>query len=107
MKSTLIPVEYQYTRKDLDSLFRLANKEDVENSGRYDARAAAINVWTHSWVNKATKGESSTMGTFYFHWADENMIYQIELDEGFSLEDLQKELGILEEKALGRKIHGA
>jgi len=106
MKSTLIPIEYQYTRRDLLRLFAFANEHDVEKGGRYDARAAAINVWTHSWVNKATRGESSTMGTFYVYWAEENEIYQIELDEGFSLEDLRKELGVLEEKALGRKIHG-
>jgi sulfur carrier protein ThiS len=33
-------------------------------------------------------------------------VWQIEIEEGFSLEDLLAELGTLEEKALGEKVHG-
>jgi hypothetical protein len=30
----------------------------------------------------------------------------MEIDEGFSFDDLHVELGVLEERALGEKIHG-
>jgi hypothetical protein len=38
------PVEFSYTRQELEALFRLANEEDVEKGKRYDARSAAINI---------------------------------------------------------------
>jgi hypothetical protein len=46
------------------------------------------------------------MGTFYFHWAPMPMLYEIETDEGFTLEDLLQALGRLELKACGRVTHG-
>ena len=46
------------------------------------------------------------MGTFHCAWGVENRIYQIETDPGFSIADLQRELGILEMKALTRLKHG-
>jgi hypothetical protein len=33
-------------------------------------------------------------------------LWRVEIKEGFSLEDLLVELGKLEEKAIGRKVHG-
>jgi len=39
-------------------------------------------------------------------WGDHNRIWQFEIEERFSLEDLLTELGTLEEKALRRKVHG-
>jgi hypothetical protein len=73
----------------------------VEKGGRYDARSAAINVWPHHWQHPATREESDLMGTFYCHWGEPPALWQIETDEGFSLEDLLQELGCLELKALG------
>jgi hypothetical protein len=35
-----------------------------------------------------------------------HVIWQIDVEEGFSLEALLEELGTLEEKGIGRKIHG-
>ena len=87
-------------------MFALAHAEDVEKGGRYDARSAAINIYTHSWTTPWDRNETTIMGTLYCAWADENRICKIELDEGFSLEDLLTELGTLEAKAFGRKIHG-
>jgi hypothetical protein len=49
-------------------------------------------VWLHHWQHPATRDESETIGTFYFH--------------GFSLEDLMAELGCLERQALGYVKHG-
>ena len=106
MKTTTHTVSLRYTRQELLTLFATAEREDVDKGGRYDQRGGAINVWTHSWVHEATRHDSETLGTFYVHWADHNCIYQIECDEGFSLEDLLLELGILERKALGYLKHG-
>jgi hypothetical protein len=106
MLTTRHMVEFPYIRPELETLFRLANEEDVERGGRYDARSAAINVWSHHWLNPATREESEIIVTFYFHWAPAPMLYEIETDEGFSLEDLLQELGRLELKALGVVKHG-
>ena len=106
MKTTSHQVNLQYTRQELEALFVLANREDVEGGGRYDARSGAINVWSHHWANEATRHDSDTIGTFYVHWADENCIYEMECDEGFALGDLLVELGVLELKAFGTVKHG-
>jgi hypothetical protein len=57
------PVEFSYTRQELEALFCLANEEDVEKGRRYDARNAAINIWSHRWQDRATWEESDTVGT--------------------------------------------
>jgi hypothetical protein len=106
MLTTRHSVDFPYTRPELDALFRYAHEHDVERGGRYDARSAAINVWSHHWLNAATHEESDTIGTSYFHWAPTPMLWEIETDEGFSLEDLMAELGRLELRALGRVKHG-
>jgi hypothetical protein len=49
--------------------------------------------------------ESILMGSIYVFRADQNRIWQIEIDEGFSVEELLVELGTLEEKALGGRVH--
>jgi hypothetical protein len=56
-------------------------------------------------VHPAPREESETIGTFYVHW-DPPALYEIETDEGFSLEDLMQELGRLELQTLGRVKHG-
>jgi hypothetical protein len=50
--------------------------------------------------------ESILFGSIYVFWAEENRIWQMQMDEGFSFEDLLVELGRLEEKAIGRNVHG-
>jgi hypothetical protein len=106
MLTTRHPIEFPYTRQELNALFQLANQEDMEKGGRYDARSAAINIWSHHWLHPATKEESEIVGSFYVHWAPTPILYQIETDEGFSLEDLMQELGQLELKVLGYVKHG-
>jgi hypothetical protein len=105
MNSTIHRVDFAYTRQELDALFRYANEHDVDKGGHYDARSAAINVWSHHWLHPATHAESETIGTFYVHW-DPSVLWGIETDEGFGLEDLMLELGRLELRALGRVKHG-
>ena len=107
MHTTKRRVDLPYRPDDLHALFALAKQEDVDDGGRYDVRSAAINIWTHGWHHPATREESETMGTLYVRW-DDDVCYlrEIECDEGFDQDDLLRELGILEQKALGHKIHG-
>jgi hypothetical protein len=67
MMTTRHPVDFAYTDQELQALFRLAHAHDVERGGRYDARSAAIIVWSHHWAHPATREESETIGTFYVH----------------------------------------
>jgi len=99
-------VGFPYTHREQQALFQLAHAEDAEQGGRYDARSVAINVYTHPWRTAALRAESSCIGTFYFRWGDTPGLWEIEADDGFSLEDLCRELGTLELKALGRLKHG-
>jgi hypothetical protein len=105
MLTTRHPVDFTYTRPELEALFRYAHEHDVERSGHYDARSAAINLWSHHWANEAIRAESDVIRTFYFSW-DPTMLREIETNEGFSLEDLMGELEHLELQAFGRVKHG-
>jgi hypothetical protein len=105
MLTTRHPVDFADTRQELDALFRYAREHDVEHGRHYDARSAAVNVWSHHWANDATREESDIIGTFYVRW-DTPTLWEIETDEGFSLEDLMRELGRWELQALGRVKHG-
>jgi hypothetical protein len=98
------PVTFLYAHQEQTAIFRIVYEEDVDRGGYYDARSAAINLWSHHWQQPATWDESTLMGTFYFHWAPPEL-WQIETEEGFSLEDLMQALGRLELKALGRVKH--
>ena len=44
MNSTMHPVDFLYTRQELEALFRYANEHDVERGGRYDARQACTSA---------------------------------------------------------------
>ena len=106
MKTSAVEVDFRYARDQLQAMFDLARAQDVEKRGRYDARSGAINIYTHPWNTLTMQEESTLMGSIYAFWAEENRVWQIEFEEGFSFEDLLVELGTLEEKALGRKVHG-
>ena len=68
MLTTRDLVDFTYTVAELTALFADARAHDVEHSGRYDARSAAINVWSHHWRHAATQAESDVLGTWYFRW---------------------------------------
>jgi hypothetical protein len=106
MLTTRHAVDFAHTRQEFDTLFRYANAPDVEHGGRYDACSAAVNIRSDHWTHPATKEESETIGTFYFHWTPTAMLYEIDTDAGFSLEDSQQELCQLERQALGDVPHG-
>lgn len=106
MLTTRHPVEFAYTRPELEALFAYARAHDVERGGRYDARSACILVWSHHWLHEATKEDSDLLGTFYVRWGEAPVLWEIECEAGFDLEDLMGELGRLELQALGRVKHG-
>jgi hypothetical protein len=106
MRTARHPVDFPNTTAELDALFRYARARDVEQGGHDDARSAASNVWSHHWLHHATREESNVIGTFYVRWGDAPALWEIETDDGFSLEDLLAELGRLELQALGRVKHG-
>jgi hypothetical protein len=106
MLTTRHPVDFPYTRAELEALFRYANEHDVEQGGRYDARSAAVNIWSHHWQHPATHRDSDILGSFYFDWGDHPRLWAIEADEGFTLDDLMQELGRFELQALGSVKHG-
>jgi hypothetical protein len=106
MLTTRHTVDFAYTRKELEALFRYARAHDVEQGGHYDARSAAVNLWSHHWQHPATREESDIMGTFYVRWGDAPALWEIETDEGFGLQDLMQALGRWELQALGRVKHG-
>jgi hypothetical protein len=106
MQAAAVEVNYRYTREDLKAIFDVAYEEDVERGGRYDGRSDAIHVYTHPGEHETVRLESTLMGTFYTAWGQGNLIWQIDVEEGFSLDALLEELGMLEEKAIGRKIYG-
>jgi hypothetical protein len=102
-------VAFPYTRYELRALFAVASWEDVEHGGCYDARSAAINLWTRPWPQEwsVPRSDDSTLkGTFYFTWGNPPGLWQVETDEGLTLADLLRELGQLELKALGHLRHG-
>jgi hypothetical protein len=106
MQTTAYEVDLCYSRRQLEALFVMARREDVEEGGRYDARGGALNFWTHRWNEPNMREESSLIGSLYVYWGNQNRIWRFEIEEGFSFEDLLIELGTLEEKALGMKMHG-
>jgi hypothetical protein len=55
MLTTRQPVDFPYTRPELDALFHYARAHAVENGGHYDARSAAVNIWSHHWQHPATQ----------------------------------------------------
>jgi hypothetical protein len=106
MLTTRHPVDFAYTRPELEALFRYARSHDVDKGGRYDACSAAMNLWSHHWQHPATQHDSALLGTFYFVWGEAFRLWEIETEAGFSLEGLMAELGQLELQALGYVKHG-
>jgi hypothetical protein len=80
--------------------------QDVETGGRYDARRAALHLWSHCWSNDATRDDPEPMGTFYVRWGEENGIWLIQTEAGYTLDELLQELGRLERIALDHMVHG-
>ena len=91
MLTTRHPVDFPYTRPELDALLRYAHAHDVERGGHDDARSADMNV--------------EILGSVYVDW-EPPAWWEIEPDEGCSLEDLMRAFGRLELPALGDPQQG-
>lgn len=100
------PIDFPYTRAELEALFGYAHEHDVEKGGRYDARAACILFWSNHRLHPATREESEIIGSLYVRWGDTPTLWDIETDEGFSIDALMAALGRLELNALGYVKHG-
>jgi hypothetical protein len=48
---------------DPDYAMAYARAHDVERGGMYDARSAAINIWSHSWLTLELRQASELIGT--------------------------------------------
>jgi hypothetical protein len=101
MKTTAVEVDYRYLPNQVHSLFDRVRTEDVKKGGRYDARSGAINIYTHPWNSRTMQKECTLMRTISVFWAERNRLWRIEIEEGFSLEDL-----LVEEERLRRRRLG-
>jgi hypothetical protein len=102
-------VNFPYTRDELQALFAVACWEDVEHGGCYDVWSMAMTLWTRPWPPEwdVPRAEDSALrGTFHFAWGNPPGLWLVETDVGFTLQDLLRELGHLELKALGHLKHG-
>jgi hypothetical protein len=102
-------VDFPYSRAEQHALFAVAHEEDVEHGGRCDAWGGAVTFWTRPWPPPRAEPvpeDSTPKGTLYFAWGRPPGLWQIEVNEGFTLTDLMWELGYLERKAFGHLNHG-
>ena len=75
MNSETILVDLRYDRKDLKSLFIHARVQDVKRGGRYDMyNPPRLNIWTHNWVHRGCRSESSLMFSLEFDWKRASLI---------------------------------
>ena len=63
MRTERHEVDLPYSEAELHAIFALACTEDVDAGGRYDARSAAINIWSHSWINEPCASRKLVLGT--------------------------------------------
>jgi hypothetical protein len=76
-----------------------ARGHDVERGGVYDARSAAINIWSHSWLTPELRQSSVLIGTIYLAWntphRDLATITELHVEAGFTLADVERHLELL------------
>lgn len=80
-------------------MWRRAELWDVEAGGRFDARSAVVQVWSHNW--EADRAASELIGSIWLHWhtprQGEATIYRLEWwpDDGGSEGELRRALALL------------
>jgi hypothetical protein len=76
-----------------------ARTHDVERGGAYDARSAAINVWSCLWDTPEHRQASELIGTVYIVWntphADLTTIIQLNVEQGWKLADVEQHVTLL------------
>ncbi len=68
MVSPAHPLALVITHQAAATGFARAAALDVERGGIYDARSAAINVWSHPWTSPEDLAASEIVGTIYVEW---------------------------------------
>jgi hypothetical protein len=123
MRTTRHPVDFPYTRQELEALFRLAHDQDQALGGRYGVRPAAdrsewlpaVCQWTAWWqyqddTTGAMHGhaweESALMGAFLVRWGASPRVWQIDVHEPYTLLEVLRALGRMELQALQYVKHG-
>ena len=85
-----------YTHEQGLRAFWRARDDDVERGGIYDARSAAITIWSDSWTSWAQQAASTMVGTIYVAWhmPDEThcTVYQLDVELGWGREDVERHL---------------
>lgn len=87
------------SREQALEAMRYAHKHDVERSGVYDARSAAINIWSMDWLTPESRARSELIGSIYLAWntphADLATITQLDVEQGWSLPDAERNVDLL------------
>jgi hypothetical protein len=116
-------VTFPYTKEKREALFRLAYADGLARDGRYRVRPVAdrsewlpaVRQWTAWWqyqddTTGAMHGhsweESDLMGAFLVHWGEAPAVWQIEVQEDYTLQEVLQALGRLELQALHDVKHG-
>ena len=101
-----VRINLRYNQTDLQSLLAYARDHDVERGGRYDIRRPPrLNIWTHTWANRACRAESSLMFSLEFDWHTTTLTVVV-LQPGYDWAIFLDELARLETAALGDVVHG-
>jgi hypothetical protein len=76
-----------------------ARGHDVERGGVYDARSAAINIWSRPWDTPEHRQASELVGTIYLVWhtphAHLATITQLDVEQGSTLADVERHVALL------------
>jgi hypothetical protein len=76
-----------------------ARGHDVERGGQYDARSAAIHIWSHSWRTPELRQSSDLIGSIYLAWNSLHpyLVTKVELhvEAVFTLSDVEQHLELL------------
>ena len=76
-----------------------ARAHDVERQGVYDARSAAINVWSKPWSTPELRQASELVGSIYLAWhtphPDLVTITELHVEAGFTRADVERHLELL------------
>jgi hypothetical protein len=76
-----------------------ARGHDVERGGVYDARSAAINIWSHSWRTPELRQSSYLVGSIYLAWAVPHpelaTVVEIHVEAGWTFSDIEQHLELL------------
>jgi hypothetical protein len=93
------PVRLVFTHAQAHAAFAQARLRDVESGGIYDARSAAIVIWSEPWSLPGQEHVSETVGTIYLAWhtpdADHATVTLLEVDRCWTLGEVERHVTVL------------